>query len=191
MPSSTDAIATSIGDCLCALREERGLTLEQMAELSGLSKSHLSRLESSERQPSVTSLLALAAALGVPIGSLFGEAPAATPLSVSEANEPRHESNGLAIAPCGGYSGSSVIDALRISVPPGRPAPVPARHFGEEWLYVVSGTLTLEYDGQPHLLREGMTAHFNAEVPHRLAAMSPTEVLLVASKPVRYLHQIH
>jgi transcriptional regulator with XRE-family HTH domain len=191
MEPSADTLAASIGDRLRAGREERGLTLEQMAELSGLSTSHLSRLESSERLPSVASLLALSAALGVPIGSLFGETPEATPLSISRTNDPRHESNGLAIAPCSGYSGSSVIDALRITVPPGRPEPAPARHFGEEWLYVVRGTLKLEYDGQPHTLLEGMTAHFNAEVPHRLGATSPAEVLLVASKPLRNLHQIH
>ena len=74
------ALAT-IGDCLRAARETRGLTLEQAAELSGISKSHLSRLESSERQPSVASLLALSDAYGVPVGALFGETAGATPPS--------------------------------------------------------------------------------------------------------------
>ena len=71
---------TTIGDCLRATREHQGLTLERAAELSGISISHLSRLESSERQPSVASLLALSAAFGVPVGTLFGETQGATPL---------------------------------------------------------------------------------------------------------------
>lgn len=186
------SLLTSIGDCLRAAREQQGLTLEQTAELSGISKSHLSRLESSERQPSVASLLALSTAFGVPVGALFGETQGATPLNVSSPDEPRRESNGLTIATCSGYAGSSVIDALRVSVSPERPAPAPTRHPGEEWLYVLSGNLRLEYDGESHLLGAGTAAHFNAELPHRLGAEgSVAEVLLVAAKPVRNLHNIH
>lgn len=183
---------TTIGDCLRATREHHGLTLERAAELSGMSTSHLSRLESSERQPSVASLLALSAAFGVPVGTLFGETQGATPLTISEPDEPRRESNGLAIATCSGYSGSSAIDALRVTVPPDRPTPVPARHPGEEWIYVLSGTLRLEYDGALHFLESGTAVHFNAELPHRFGAEKSTvEVLLVAAKPTRNLHQIH
>jgi transcriptional regulator with XRE-family HTH domain len=192
MPVGSGLLLTSIGDSLRAMREEQGLTLEQASELSGISTSHLSRLESSERQPSVASLLALSAAFGVPVGALFGETQGATPIGVSLPDEPRHESNGLTISACSGYAGSSVIDALRITVTPERPVPTPARHPGEEWLYVLSGTLRLEYDGELHLLSVGAAAHFNAELPHRLGAEGgPTEVLLVAAKPVRNLHKIH
>jgi transcriptional regulator with XRE-family HTH domain len=192
MPAGSGSLLTSIGDSLRAMREEQGLTLEQASELSGISTSHLSRLESSERQPSVASLLALSAAFGVPVGALFGETQGTTPLGLSLPDEPRRESNGLTIATCSGYAGSNVIDALRITVTPERPVPTPARHPGEEWLYVLSGTLRLEYDGELHLLSVGTAAHFNAELPHRLGAEgSATEVLLVAAKPVRNLHKIH
>src|ERR1700678_954507 len=107
---------TTIGDCLRATREHQGLTLARAAELSGISTSHLSRLESSERQPSVASLLALSAAFGVPVGALFGETQGATPIGLPLPDDPRHESNGLTIAACSGYAGSNVIDALRITV---------------------------------------------------------------------------
>jgi transcriptional regulator with XRE-family HTH domain len=174
------------------MREQQGLTLEQASELSGISTSHLSRLESSERQPSVASLLALSTAFGVPVGALFGETQGAAPLGISLPDETRHEANGLTVATCSGFVGSNVIDALRVTVTPARAVPVPARHPGEEWLYVLSGILRLEYDGELHLLTEGTAAHFNAEVPHRLGAQgAPAEVLLVAAKPLRNLHKIH
>jgi transcriptional regulator with XRE-family HTH domain len=182
----------SIGEYLKAAREDKGLTLEQASDLSGISKSHLSRLESSERQPSVAALLALSDALGVSVGTLFGESEGSGPVAISSPDEPRRESNGLYIAPCSGYSGSNVIDALRVTVGPDRPAPSPTRHPGEEWLYVLSGRLRLEFDGQAYFLEPGAAAHFNAEVPHRLGAEgAATEVLLVAAKPHRNLHQIH
>jgi transcriptional regulator with XRE-family HTH domain len=189
---STGAALSVIGASLRAAREQRGLTLEQAAELSGLSKSHLSRLESSDRQPSVAALLSLSDALGVPMSALLGEGEGGTAIATSTADESRRESNGLLIAPCSGFAGSNVIDALRVTVTPDRPNPPPTRHPGEEWLYVVEGTLRLEYDGEVYRLERSATAHFNAELPHRLAAEAgPTEVLLVAAKPVCNMHQIH
>ncbi len=186
------AVLTSLGDSLRATRELRGLTLEQAAEFSGISKSHLSRLESSERQPSVASLLSLADAYGVPVGVLFGEPQGNAPLAVAPPDQPRYSSNGLSIAACSGYPGSSVIDALRLTIDPDRVPPVPVRHPGEEWLYVLGGTLRLEYDGEDHQLATGTSVHFNAELPHRLAAeKSVAEVLLVVAKPVRNLHTVH
>jgi transcriptional regulator with XRE-family HTH domain len=183
---------TAFGDSLRAIREQQELTLEQAAELSGISKSHLCRLESSERQPSVASMLALSAALGVPIGRFFGESEEAAPFTISPPDQPRRVSNGLTIAACSGYAGSSVLDALRVTIDPDRPPPIPARHPGEEWLYVLSGTLRLEYDGGTHHLDPGAAAHFNSEIPHRLGAEnSIAEVLLVAAKPVRNLSSIH
>jgi transcriptional regulator with XRE-family HTH domain len=192
MALGIDSALASIGESLRAVREQQGLTLEEAAALSGVSKSHLSRLESSERQPSVSSLLALSAAFGVTVGALFGETQGAAPLAISPPDAPRRDSNGLSIAACSGFSGSSVIDALRVTVNPDRPTPTPARHPGEEWLYVLNGTLRLEYDGEVHVLEAGTAAHFNAEVPHRLSTDgSPADVLLVAAKPVRNLQNIH
>ena len=187
-----DASLTTIGSSLRAAREQRGLTLDQAAQLSGLSKSHLSRLESSERQPSVAAILSLSRAFGLPVGALFGESDGAAAILVSPPDEPRHESNGLQIGTASGYTGSSVLDALRITVEPDRPDSPPVRHLGEEWLYVLSGTLRLEYDGDVHLLEAGTSAHFNAELPHRLgAAEGSAEILLVAARPSRTIHTIH
>jgi transcriptional regulator with XRE-family HTH domain len=190
--SAAGDLLTSIGESLRATREQRGLTLEQAAELAGLSKSHLSRLESTERQPSVAALLALAEAYGVPLSSLFGENQGSVPVAFSHPGDVRRESNGLLIASCSGFLGSNVIDALRVTVSPDRPDPALVRHHGEEWLYILDGTLRLEYDGDIHQLEVGTTAHFNAELPHRLTTVDrPAEVLLVAAKHSRNIHLIH
>lgn len=168
------------------------MTLDQTAQLSGLSKAHISRLESAERQPSIAALLALSEAVGASVGALLGEEPETTPLAISTQAEPRHDSKGLSIASCSGYSGSTALEALRITIAPERPLSSPARHRGEEWLYVLSGILRLEYDGDVHHLGPGLTAHFDAERPHRLGAESEAaEVLLVAAKHARNMQSVH
>jgi len=67
-----EATLASIGDRLRAARDRLGLTLHQLSERSGLSKAHLSRLESGERQPSIAALLELSSTLGVSVNALLG-----------------------------------------------------------------------------------------------------------------------
>jgi len=192
MASDTEAVLASVGERLRAARERVGLTLDQTAELAGLSKAHLSRLESAERQPSIAALLTLSEALGTPVSSLLGENQDASPLAISTEGAPRHESKGLSIAACSGYAGSSALEALRITVNPDRPLTPPAHHRGEEWLYVIQGILRLEYDGEVHHLGPGVTAHFDAQRPHRLGAQGRrAEVLLVAAKDPRNAQTVH
>ena len=167
------------------LREERtraGLTLEQLAQRADLSSAHLSRLESGDRQPSVAALIALSRALGVSMSTLLGERRGVPAISTYPAETPTHEANGLTIAACSGFPGSVTLEALQIRVSADREPPEPARHRGEEWIYVLAGQLRLEFDGQVHLLEAGSTAHFDANRPHRLGTERGTvDVLVVAA----------
>ncbi len=63
-----------LGARLRHLRLERGLTLDGLAALSGVSKAHLSRLEAGDRQASIGVLLRLAGAFGVHLSALFEDA---------------------------------------------------------------------------------------------------------------------
>ncbi len=167
------------------LREERtraGLTLDQLAQRADLSTAHLSRLESGDRQPSVAALISLSRALGVSMSTLLGERRGAPAIATYPPERATHEANGLTIAPCSGFPGSSTLEALQIRIRADRAASEPARHRGEEWIYVVSGQLRLEFDGQVHLLHAGSTVHFDANRPHRLgAAQGTVEVIVVAA----------
>ncbi|MGB8405418.1 MAG: XRE family transcriptional regulator [Mycobacterium sp.] len=179
MSSAVDLDA--VGQRLKSARENRGLTLEQVSELCGLSKAHLSRLESGERQASIGALVDLATVLGVRVSVLLGEDTDRSVLATYPADVARQSAGGLEIAVCSGYLGSKWIEALRVRVKPRRPAGPPVQHRGEEWLYVVSGELKFEYDGADYLIPSGTAVHFDAARPHRMTARTVTEVLLVSS----------
>jgi transcriptional regulator with XRE-family HTH domain len=190
----TEEIFQSIGERLRAARERAGYTLDELAGLTGISKAHLSRLESAERQPSVAALLSFASALQVPVGRLLGDeeyATAAT-LTIYGGVEPAHEVAGLGVVSCSGYPGSRVLEALRMTISPERGPGVAARHLGEEWINVVVGTLLLEYDGCIYKVPAGSCAHFDAERPHRLGAETlPSEVMVVAAVSGSALRNAH
>jgi transcriptional regulator with XRE-family HTH domain len=71
-----------VGQRLRAARDDRGLTLAQLASLTGLTKAHLSRLESGERQASIGALVGLSSALGTKVSVLLGEDAEESPLTV-------------------------------------------------------------------------------------------------------------
>lgn len=52
------------------LRERRGMTQEQLAQKSGIGRSHLARLETGKQDPTLSTLEKIAAALGVKVGRL-------------------------------------------------------------------------------------------------------------------------
>ena len=186
------ALLESIAASLRTARERAELTLEELAARAGLSKAHLSRLESGERQPSVAALLTLARALGVPVSRLLGEAEGGEALAVFGDERPTRSANGLTMAPCSGYRGSRLLEAVRIHVDPDRQPPLPARHRGEEWLHVLSGTLVLEVGAQTLVLEAGESVHFDAEQPHRLSARhGAVELLMVAVDVPNDLRRIH
>jgi quercetin dioxygenase-like cupin family protein len=60
-----------IGARVRAARQASGLTIESVAEAAGLTKGFVSRLERDQVSPSVASLVAVCAAIGLPVGALF------------------------------------------------------------------------------------------------------------------------
>jgi transcriptional regulator with XRE-family HTH domain len=178
----SDFAVSTLGERLRAAREARGLTLDQLSASVGVSKAHLSRLESGDRQPSVGILVEVAAALGTRVSVLLGEDVASTTLATFAPDAPRLTAAGLEIAPGSGFPGSRALEALRVHVPCDREPPAPAHHRGEEWIYVLRGVLELEFDGQLHELRPDTAAHFDATRPHRFSAGGAgADVLLVSA----------
>jgi transcriptional regulator with XRE-family HTH domain len=70
------ASATSgpgMGARIAFLRRQRGISLEELAQKSGLTKSFLSKLERGLSVPSISTAMALAKAFGLTVGQLVGE----------------------------------------------------------------------------------------------------------------------
>ncbi len=173
-----------LGARLRDLRTARGWTQDELARRAGLSKSYLSRIEDGDRQPSLASLLSLSQAFEVTLAALFA-VPAAkeTHCVVLRADAALAQAgNGLRYTPLSLPNGSRSIQPIRVVVPAGREDGDQYRHDGEEWLFVLSGTLRLALADETHTLYPGDTAHFDARVPHRLSALNggDAELILVA-----------
>ncbi len=174
----------SFGARLRELRLQRGWTLQDLAGRSGLSKTFLSRLESGNRQASIAAVLTLSRILDVSLASLF-ESPLATDpcVIVRGATAVEQTTNGLAYVPLSDPARFFNLQPMRVRISPSRRGREHYHHDGEEWLYLLSGALTLSLSGKTYELAAGDAAHFDSRLPHRLIARGShdAEVLLVAS----------
>lgn len=176
-----------VAERLGTLRRERGLTLTALAELSGLSAPHLSRLEKAERQPSIGTLLQLARVYGVSVGELVEDRPPADYHLLRSADATVR--NG----PDGRYtvlSGpQSTVSVMRLELPAATRTR-DAHHAGEEWLQVLAGSAAFVLGGEPIDLDVGDAIQFDSARPHRIVNGSgkPLTVLIVSTAATAPAH---
>jgi len=173
-----------VGPRLRRIRTERGVTLTELSEATGISKSTLSRLENGQRKPSLELLLPLAQAHRVPLDDLVG-AP--------EVGDPRirlkpRRVNGRTVVPLTRQPGA--VQAWKIVIPATQSDPQPRAHDGYEWLYVLTGRLQLVLGDQQIVLGPGEVVEFDTTLPHWFGSTGeePAEVLSIFGRPGERIH---
>jgi transcriptional regulator with XRE-family HTH domain len=173
-----------VGPRLRKLREQRGITLTQVAARTEISKSTLSRLENGQRKPSLELLLPLAQVYRVPLDDLVG-AP--------EVGDPRirlkpRRVNGRTVLPL--TRNPDGIQAWKIIIPASQSTPKLRTHDGYEWLYVLTGRMRLIQGNQDHVLGAGEAAEFDTQTPHWFGSTGkgPAEILSIFERPGERVH---
>jgi transcriptional regulator with XRE-family HTH domain len=187
MANDEAATLAAVGPRLRALRQRRDLTLTQLAEITGISVSTLSRLESGGRKPTLELLLPLAKAYQVPLDELV-DAPATGDPRVHP--RPIVREDGATFLPLTRRQGGLL--AYKQILPP-RPTdadPELKTHEGYEWLYVLSGRVRLLLGEHDIVLTPGEVAEFDTRVPHRVvnAGAEPAELLNLYGPQGERLH---
>ncbi|KOX04752.1 MULTISPECIES: helix-turn-helix domain-containing protein [Micromonospora] len=185
--ANEDSVAlAAVGPRLRALRQQRGTTLTQLAELTGISVSTLSRLESGNRKPTLELLLPLARAHQVPLDELV-DSPVAGDPRVRPKPIVRH---GITFLPLTRRPGG--VQAFKLIFPPDASAGERNQqsHEGYEWLYVLSGRLRLLLGENDLTLTEGEVAEFDTRIPHRILNPGPgtAEALVLFGPQGERLH---
>jgi transcriptional regulator with XRE-family HTH domain len=160
-----------LGGRIRRLRRERGLTLDLLAERSGVSRAMISKLERGEKNPTLVVAAKVAEGLGVSLSQLVG---------VEERREimvVRRERRMIMRDPVTGFErqllspsfGGRGIEFIRNVVPEGSSSGEfpPHRRGVEEYVVVESGRLRAVLGGEDYLLEEGDALYFEADISHR------------------------
>lgn len=181
-----------IGDRLREVRNARGLSLRALAARLGISASLISQVETGRARPSVRTLYAIAAELGISLDELlFSDAravgeedaepaePGAIPDLRLPADPVQRAGNRTAIRLASGVvwerlTTASIpnVDFLHVTYEVGgasSPEHEFQRHSGQEWGYVLSGRLGVTIGFDELVLGPGDAIAFDSTTPHRLA----------------------
>ena len=160
-----------LGARLRDARNERGWTLEQLAERSGLSPGFLSQVERGLSTLSIVSLSSICRALDLPIETLFsstGPLDQRAPL-VTRADQQLNIKIGGSPIEYGYLTGQlpqAPIQELLIGEFPGGCRQDGSAHEGEEFGYVLEGELVLRVGETEYALSSGDSYHIAASQPH-------------------------
>lgn len=170
------------------LRRKKGFTLDRLAQLSGLSKGYISKIERDMCEPTISTVTGLGKALGVSVGKLLGEDSDEEGVCLVRKNDRQHlskEAKGNSRDTFEALAAKRSIKCMEpfIMRPPmNLPEPVDlSQHAGEEFMYVIRGKVEVTMLDRKIALTPGDSLYFDATIPHKVRSFgkSRAEMLLI------------
>ena len=171
---------TVVGSKIKGIRESKNLTIEEIAERSGLTTEQIVSIENDQNLPSLGPLIKIARALGVRLGTFMDDndalGPVVTRAKDREAESSISFSNGatdarkhmeyhpLAQQKAGRHMEPFVIDIN----PEDTPEFQLSAHEGEEFIYVMQGEVEIVYGKDTYTLKEGDSIFYDSIVKHHV-----------------------
>jgi transcriptional regulator with XRE-family HTH domain len=163
---------SALGAKVATARAERGWSLAQLAQRSGLSPAAVHKIEKSGMTPTIASLMKLAAAFGKSV-SYFVDEPSTPDVTVVRADERAQvytSKQGLDLKNISGrYGPFQIAGAEAVAEPYADSGPTPMNHPGEELVIVLEGEMVFTVDGERHELGAGDSIHYRTRLPHSWA----------------------
>lgn len=167
--ASSEEVLSNIGIRIRARRKALGMSIQDVAEATGLSISMVSLAERARTSPSIGTLVAICDTLSISISDLFSPIPEPTNPVVRRGDQ-------LVQPPSNGMTRRLLIkeDARGLEASEheyvGRGAtsgPVLTHHSGYEIGIIISGALRVELSDESYVLRAGDCIRFVSSTPHR------------------------
>ncbi len=179
---SSDDVAAAVGRNVRALRQQRRMTIDGLATASGVSRGTVIQIETARGNPSIGTLVALAAALRVGVASLVDgdAAPRVVVRRAAEAARLWSSAAGSRAMFLIGTDPPDVVELWDWTLQPGDGFDGEAHPMGTvEVLSVLSGRLALHTGGTRQEIDTGDTLMFQAHAPHRYECPGPSPVRFI------------
>jgi transcriptional regulator with XRE-family HTH domain len=186
-------LEVAIGKEVRAFRKQQNMTVNELAEATGLSVGMMSKIENGNTSPSLTTLQALANALSVPLTSFFRgfeENRFAVLTKAGEGAETQrmgtragHQYNLL------GHIGSNasgvIVEPYLITLTEESDVFPTFQHDGIETIYMLEGEVDYRHGNTVYPLKPGDTLFFDADAPHgpEILVKLPARYLSIISYP--------
>ena len=179
----------SLGARIASYREKNGITLEEMAQRTGLEQSFLQAVEEQDLYPSLGPLLKIARSLGVRLGTFLDDKVSKDPLIVRLAERQqqlvthRGEKGPVETVfyPLGRGKVDRHMEPFYVELNPREGGePKLSSHEGEEFIVVTKGRVELIYGQETFTLEPGDSMYYNSVVPHQVGAAGGEKATIYA-----------
>jgi transcriptional regulator with XRE-family HTH domain len=175
----------AIGERVKRLREEKGLTLDELSNLTGFEVEFLKRIETNEVKPQLGTIMRLSKALDSAFGRLVSgvgnkiysitRKDEQTIISRSTSKKGRQKAytyKSLAPEVQGRHMEALIVQLEVLS------EPEPSCHDGEEFIYVLDGTVSLQIGEDAFDLEPGDSAYYLSTTPHIIMAKEDNATII-------------
>ena len=181
----TDQVVAHLARNLSTLRHTRALTQEQLAKAAGLPRSTIANLESGDANPSLTVLLKVAGALGVPLDELLAAPRAKVRKWLAADVESQSRGHGVTMRPLVPEPVPEEMLTVMDFAPNAALRGTPHLPGTREYFTCLEGTVTIAVAGDRFDLAPGEVLAFPGNLPHayqnqdaRVAARGVSVVIL-------------
>ena len=180
-------IEIRIGSILRRLRVRQQLSVRSLADKCGFSPSFISQVELGQASPSIASTERITSALGITLGEFFRSAAPAAPAVTKSRKRPVLQSqwSRAKIEALGPANDDSRLESMLITLEAGgASAAHPSARQTEQLAVIFRGTVRLQLEDEPHVLKEGDSASIPAGTRHfwKNTSRSRCQILLVSPR---------
>lgn len=156
----------TVGRELKSIRQSRGLTLDELAALTGVSKPMLGQIERGQSSPTINTLWKIATGLKAPLSLLLRERGGGF-VTVSPSDMISEENGSMRAYTLFPFDPIRSFEAFVIEFDAGcvHRSDAHAENV-EETVFVIRGRLDVTANGHTETLSEGQAARFRADTPH-------------------------
>ncbi len=185
------AATNKIGAKICQLREAKKMSVEELAEKSQSHVDQIRQIEAGDLVLSLAPMLEISQALGVPLDTLLGDEPVEGPVVFKSDQAPniirflgqdtKATSSNLDFYSMGAGKIDRHMEPFIIDVKPraGDTPPLSA-HEGEEFIFVLTGSIEISYGKTIYQLEPGESIYYDSNTPHDVYAKGDRKARILA-----------
>ena len=169
-----------IGKKIKELRVAKGLTQEELADRSELSKGFISQLERDLTSPSIATLIDILQCLGTTVSEFFQEEPEDQIVFRNEDYFEKIDSElGSKTEWIIPNAQKNMMEPIRLTLAPGGATYPDLPHEGEEFGYVLQGSVKIHVGNKVYKAKKGESFYFTPHAKHYIEASSSSGARLI------------
>ncbi len=185
-----------VGKKIITLCTDKNIPLEELAERSGLTQAQIDKIINSDRIPSLGSLIKIARALGVRVGTFLDDSEETGPAihrntqekqAVTFSSQLSDANSHLDFYALASQKAGRHMEPFVINIKPSvEHTPILSAHEGEEFIYVLQGDVRIHYGNEQHVLHTGDSIYYDSIVDHLVEALNgeAAQILAVVYTPM-------